>query len=155
MAELSRILVAVDGSPHAERALETAIALAKATDGRLAVMTVVPEPSAWILGGSFAITIDLEQVREPLERQYRSMLDAASGKVPDTIAHTTVVAHGAAGPEIVQQLRSGDHDVIVMGSRGRGAVSSIVLGSVSQHVLRESPVPVLVTPASPEADSGA
>ena len=42
MAELSRILVAVDGSPHAERALETAVALANATHGTLPLMTVVP-----------------------------------------------------------------------------------------------------------------
>jgi nucleotide-binding universal stress UspA family protein len=125
----------------------------KATHGTLSLMTVVPEPSAWMLGGSYAVPINVEELREPLERQYRSMLEAAAEKVPDGISHTTVVAHGAAGPAIVQQLRSGDHDVIVIGSRGRGAVSSIVLGSVSQQVLHESPVPVLVTHAPDEVGS--
>ena len=153
MAELSRILVAVDGSPHAERALETAIALANATHGTLTLMTVVPEPSAWVLGGSYAVPINVEALREPLEHQYRRMLDGAAEKVPHAVRHTTLIAHGVAGPAIVQQLRSGDHDVVVMGSRGRGAVSSFLLGSTSQEVLHESPLPVLVTNASHEIES--
>ena len=144
MAELNRILVAVDGSPHGERALETAIELAKATQGTLTLMTVVPEPSVWMLGGSYAVPINVEELREPLERQYRSMLDDAAKEVPEGIPHTTVLAHGVAGPEILQQLRAGDHDVIVMGSRGRGRVSAAVLGSVSNHVMHESDVPVIV-----------
>jgi len=147
MPELSRILVAIDGSEHADRALETAIALAEATHGTLTLMTVVPEPSSWILGGSYAVPINIEELREPVERQYRGMLDDAAKQVPEAVPHTTAIAHGNAGREIVERLRAGDHDVVVMGSRGRGAVSSIMLGSVSQQVLQESLVPVLTTRA--------
>src|SRR5689334_979305 len=110
MAELSRILVAIDGSPHADRALETAIELANATHGTLTLMTVVPEPSTWVLGGSYAVPINVEELREPLERQYRRMLGDAAKKVPETVRQTTLIASGLAGPAIVQRLRSGEHD---------------------------------------------
>jgi nucleotide-binding universal stress UspA family protein len=143
-----RILVAIDGSPHAERALGEAIDLARATGGTLTLMTAVPEPSTWFLGGAYAVPINVEELREPLERHYKEMLEAATKAVPDAIPCETVVAHGQPGSAIVEQLQSKRHDVVVMGSRGRGGVSSLLLGSVSQHVLQASPVPVLVVHAA-------
>jgi nucleotide-binding universal stress UspA family protein len=44
----------------------------------------------------------------------------------------------------VRAARDGEHDLIVMGSRGRGRVTTAVLGSVSNHVMREAGVPVIV-----------
>jgi nucleotide-binding universal stress UspA family protein len=147
----TRILVALDGSPHAERALEEAIDLAKAGRGTLTLMTAVPEPSTWLLGGIYAVPVDLDDLRGEIEHQYDSMLKAAVESVPESVGCTTVTAHGHAGRAIVEQAKTGRHDLIVMGSRGRGGVSSLLLGSVSQHVLQASPVPVLVVHASEPA----
>jgi nucleotide-binding universal stress UspA family protein len=139
-----RILVALDSSPHAEKALAEAIDLARTSNGTLTVMTVVPQLSAWALLGASEAPLDLAQLNGQMERACQSMLGAAVETVPDDVLVRTVVKHGAAGAAIVDEASAGDYDLVVMGSRGRGELRSLVLGSVSHHVLQTSPIPVLV-----------
>jgi nucleotide-binding universal stress UspA family protein len=148
-----RLLVAFDGSPHAQRALAEAIELAQTNTGRLTVMTVVPEPSAWALGSGYAPAVDLDDLSRQIEREYEAMLDAAVDTVVNDLPLTKVLRRGAAGPAIVAEAGASDHDLIVMGSRGRGELRSLLLGSVSHHVLQASPVPVLVVHVSEESAS--
>jgi nucleotide-binding universal stress UspA family protein len=149
-AMFHRFLVAFDGSSHASRALAEAIDLAVTNNGRLTLMTLVPEPSGWTLGGGFEVPIDLSELNEQIYRAHQTMLDEAVATVPDAVPVTKVLKHGAAGPSIVKEAEAGDHDLIVMGSRGRGELRSLLLGSVSHHVLQASPVPVLVVHVSGE-----
>lgn len=138
------ILVATDGSPHAERALAEAIDLARQADGSLTIVSVVPTPSTWALGGGFTLAADYTTLQQDLERTYREMLEAEHAKVPDGIPTKTRLLEGRPGEAIVSEVKSGGQDLVVMGSRGRGELRSLVLGSVSQEVLSRSPVPVLV-----------
>ena len=142
-----RILVAFDGSPEASHAMSEAVELAEANNGRLAVLTAVPAPSNWASIGEFGVPISLEDVNAQTERTFEAMLDAAVATVPQDVPVTKLLVRGAAGTAIIREARVGDHDLIVMGSRGRGAIGSLVLGSVSHHVLHASPVPVLVVRA--------
>ncbi len=48
---------------------------------------------------------------------------------------------------LIRQIKEGHHDLVVMGSRGRGTVRAALLGSVSHYVLHHSPVPVLIVHA--------
>lgn len=150
------ILVAVDGSAHADRALEEAIDLARSSGGSLTLVTVAPRLSAWFLGAGAGLPppvnpaagvplpVDLAQLREDLSREHRQILDQAAARVPDSLRSTGVVLEGRVGEVIVGQVRAGGHDLVAMGSRGRGELRSMVLGSVSHQVLHSSPVPVLI-----------
>jgi len=140
-----RFLVAFDGSPHARRALGEAIELAEVTNGTLAVIVVAPEASAWALGGVYGMSADFGELERDILAEHQRMLDEAIGTVPAELPVTKRLAYGPPGPTIVDATRSGDYDLIVMGSRGRGGLRSLLLGSVSHHVLQASPIPVLVT----------
>jgi nucleotide-binding universal stress UspA family protein len=138
------VLVAFDGSAHAERALAEAIDLARQSEGSITVATVVPELSVWALGGGFAPPIDYQAIHDDLERSYRAMLEAAHAKVPQEIQSRAVLLEGRPGRALVDEANTAGHDLVAVGSRGRGELRSMVLGSVSHEVLHGSHVPVLV-----------
>jgi nucleotide-binding universal stress UspA family protein len=142
------LLVAFDGSSHAQRALDEAGDLAQAAAGRLTVMTVVPEPSTWALSGGYGAAVNLDELMAEIEREYQTMLDSALDTMADDVPVNKILTRGPAGASIVAEASANDHDLIVMGSRGRGELRSLLLGSVSHHVLQASPVPVLVVHVS-------
>jgi nucleotide-binding universal stress UspA family protein len=136
------ILVAIDGSEHARQALVEAIDLARANNAALTVMTVVPRANPWALGGGFYVPVELDALERQAERASERTLGAAiAAWVPDDMPVTA----------LVDQAVAGDHDLIVVGSRGRGELRSLLLGSVSHDVLQSIPIPVLVVPAAGSA----
>jgi nucleotide-binding universal stress UspA family protein len=137
-----RILVACDGSPHAQRALADAIELAQVHRARLTLISVVPVPNVW-LAGAPDLPADPGGATSP-EQECRLILDRAVATVPADVPVTTLLKRGPAAAAILTAARDSRQDLIVMGSRGRGELRSLLLGSVSHSVLRSSPVPVLV-----------
>jgi nucleotide-binding universal stress UspA family protein len=136
------ILVSIDGSKDSDRALAEAIDLAEAEGGRLTIITAVQQPPslafAGMGGGSVAA------LAAGLERESRDILEAAERRVPQDVSVTTILSQDPIRPALLQRIREGEHDVVVIGSRGRGAVQAAMLGSVSHYVLNHSPVPVLI-----------
>jgi nucleotide-binding universal stress UspA family protein len=72
------------------------------------------------------------------------LLREAVASLPEGLPVTTVLKHGHPGEEIVAQLEAGDHDLLVMGSRGLGRVSSNLFGSVGGYVHYHAHVAMLV-----------
>jgi nucleotide-binding universal stress UspA family protein len=140
------LLVAIDGSPDADQALREAIDLASSERARLTLFTSVNMPPAVVytgIGGDVAT-----KLAEEADAEAEGILSAARDRVPDGVSVTTVMSKVAARPGLLGELKGGEHDLIVMGSRGRGAVRSALLGSVSHYVLHHSPVPVLIVHAA-------
>ena len=136
------ILVAVDGSEHSAAALRTATQLAGEEHARLTVLTAVAPAAAiaQITAAGAAALADAADLMGDAGKQMRAQVD----ELPDDISVTTIVVSGHAAPKILKELRAGTYDLLVMGTRGLGRVSSALLGSVSQAVLHEAGVPVLV-----------
>jgi nucleotide-binding universal stress UspA family protein len=142
------LLVAIDGSPHASAALDEAIDIARLSRARLTVIATVPDPSTWLLGGAaYGGGIDFEAIERETEREYGGLLESAVERVPQDVSVTKVLARGRPAEKILEQVEQGHHDLIVMGSRGRGQVRSLILGSVSHEVLNASPSAVLIVHA--------
>jgi nucleotide-binding universal stress UspA family protein len=143
------VLVAFDGSAEAELALAHAIALAQVYRARLGLVAVVPPPPllAWQAPGGMRGVHDSEQTE--LERTLR----AAADRVPDDLSITTQLLDGDPAREILRAAREGEHDVIVLGSRGRGRMTTALLGSVSNRVMHDADVPVIVI-HRPRGDEG-
>jgi nucleotide-binding universal stress UspA family protein len=131
------ILVAWDGSEHAKRALGEAVDLARTQDGRLTLLTVAAPIHGWP-GYVPPIT------EADVEGAAQNTLAEGEALVPEGIAVSGRTAVGHPGMELIKRAAAANHDLIVMGSRGRGAVRSAVLGSVSHFVLNHTTVPVLI-----------
>jgi nucleotide-binding universal stress UspA family protein len=141
------ILAAIDGSAHASRALDEAADLARATGATLTVLTSVPDLATWTSIGAGYAGVSLQSLVDQTEKECRTLLDDAAQRVGDGVEVAKVLAHGPAGPAIVDQVGAGGHDLVVMGSRGRGDVAALLLGSVSHHVVHAAPVAVLIVHA--------
>lgn len=143
------VLVAYDGSPDAALALEHAIALAQTSHARLTLLAVVPPAPlmAWQAPGGTRALHESEQT------EVEKTLRAAADDVPDDLPLTTRLLDGDPAREILRAAADGRHDVIVLGSRGRGRITSAMLGSVSNHVMHEASVPVIVV-HRPRGDDG-
>jgi nucleotide-binding universal stress UspA family protein len=139
------ILVAIDGSADADQALTQAIDLAESQHARLTLFSAVvtPPAAAYIgAGGAAAATLARDA-----EAETEGILRSAVQRVPDQVSVSTVLSDEPVRSALIHQIRDGAHDLVVMGSRGRGALRSALLGSVSHHVLHHSPVPVLIVHA--------
>lgn len=127
------ILLAYDGSEHARRAAEVAKAEAEAHGARLIVVHAY-EPVPDYLGEPFFE----EALRRRLERAEGSSEARALTGVPKEDA---LLLEGVPAEAILQAARAEKADLIVMGTRGLGALGSLFLGSQSQRVVAEAPAP--------------
>jgi nucleotide-binding universal stress UspA family protein len=143
------ILVAVDGSPHADRALTHAIDLAQCQHARLTLMTAVVAPPATAYLGAAGDAVST--LAQDAEAEAQAVLRRARDRVPGDVSVTTILSREPIGCALIHQIADCHHDLVVMGSRGRGALRSALLGSVSHYVLHHSPVPVLIVHARPDS----
>ncbi|MBV8502337.1 MAG: universal stress protein [Paucibacter sp.] len=141
------ILVATDGSALAQKAISYAVALARSCGARVTALMVVPDYNA--VEYASAIVKDGESstaLRQQLAITGRQRLDEALAH--ETLAGVTVARRIAVADDPYEQILVSAAelrcDLIVMASRGRGALSSALLGSQTLRVLTDAQIPVLV-----------
>jgi nucleotide-binding universal stress UspA family protein len=131
-----RILVAIDGSPDADVALRHAVELARDQNARITLLTVAP-PVATPVSAATSAPPDLLGFHAKLLRE-------ATDSLPADIGVTTRLERGNPAETILRLTCEDEHDLVVMGSHGHSRVHRALLGSVSERVLKASPVPVLL-----------
>ena len=139
------ILVAIDGSEHGAAALRTAAQLAREEHARLTVLTAVPPAPAFaqLTAPGVVAVGDAAHLLGEAGARMATQIEA----VPDDVSVTSMVVPGQPAKVILERLREGRHDLLVMGTRGHGRMGSVLLGSVSQAVLHAADVPVMVVRA--------
>jgi nucleotide-binding universal stress UspA family protein len=136
-----KILVPIDGSPNSYRGLRFATGIAEILDAELTLIHVVPEPvPIYTDPGAPAIPAkvyaDLLDYAEKLFTKRKKEL-AAKG-----VRTKVLLKRGDPATEILKASKG--YDLIVIGSRGLGSLKRLFLGSVSNSVVQQSKVPVLV-----------
>ena len=138
-ASARRLLLATDLSEASASATDQAFELAGRLGASLLVVSVIDPGSLLLPGGRVRARID--QVRERREQLAQVLVERGRDEGVDV---SFLVWTGDPGDEIVEAARSERADMVLVGSHGRGAVGRFFLGSVSEHVVRHAPCPVLV-----------
>lgn len=142
---MPHILVATDGSQAASRAVDVAAGIAKATGSKLSILTVegsLPSSQTEQLG--FAekdVGAALDSMSKLILIEARKRAEAIGAQDVATQAKW-----GDPAEVIMEAARSGHADTIVIGRRGRGRLTGLLLGSVSQKVASLAPCAVTVVP---------
>ena len=143
-----RILLAVDGSAAADRALDLVAALPWHDGGRVRIVTVAPD-RAEILGVPWSLSAmtDAVETEDAVLDAHGAALEAAERELRSArgdLILEPILLRGRAGSAIVDEAREMPADMIVVGHRGHGGWESALLGSVSAEVVDHAPCPVLV-----------
>ena len=147
MVQYKTIVVPVDGSENAKRALEHALSVADRNEAQLIVVHVANIVSAIsnfdqtpISGGYVS-----EQIAEDMEENGKQILDDIVKEIPSWFKEVkSVFEVGSPGPALLAVAKKYDADLIVMGSRGLGPLKGLFMGSVSSYVTSHSTCPVLI-----------
>lgn len=152
----NKILVPLDGSEHSLRALEIAIQIAKKFDGKITLIhvysvsvrpVIVPEPSTLTPGIPIMAPTEYSRVAEAVREAGARILanGKEKAKAEGVEEVETMLKEGHVVQEIVKAAEEGKFDLIVMGARGISKIKELILGSVSDGVVRNAPCPVLIT----------
>ncbi|WP_135826401.1 universal stress protein [Halorussus ruber] len=132
------VLMPTDGSKAASGAVDRAVGLAAAFDATLHAVSVVDDRSLGFDVRSGSVSEELQAAAEDAVADVAGRADEAG--VERVEEH---VLRGRPSNELLDYVADEDIDVVTMGTTGRGATERVLLGSVTERVVRSSPVPVL------------
>lgn len=132
------ILVAFDGSPQSQRAIDLAFSMAEAMQSKLLIFAVIrpPEPAA-----RAELNAILDDAREHYEQSFAQLRERAKQAGLDL---QTEIEVGHPAEHIVHRAEQTQAGLIIMGRRGISAFQRWMLGSISERVLRYAHCPVMV-----------
>jgi nucleotide-binding universal stress UspA family protein len=137
------ILVGIDRSAHARVALSQAVDLARTQNASLTVLVAYTTLLPW----DSVSPLPQEAVDEyvaGVRSEAQAIAEEARSTMPVEVHAAILVVDAAPAVALLDEAVTGHHDLIVVGSRGRGDAGSFLLGSVSHAVLNHSRIPVLI-----------
>jgi len=140
----SRILVAVDGSPFAERALAHAVDLSKKYEAKLLIVHVVLRRFYAVTPSEAGVLATTVFVKE-MESEGKKIIAKSDEFAKEAgVTYECRLLQGVPADEIVRLAQAEKVDLIVLGSRGLTEVRAFILGSVSDKVTHHAKCPVLI-----------
>jgi nucleotide-binding universal stress UspA family protein len=142
----NNILIAIDETPHSQRALEWVLKLPWSNDARFTLLSVITPPEEVQTAGSDAIYVPLDPaVLKQQKESVCNMLEECSDRLEEKVGIGKVnieIKEGDSVGIILSMATSMKAGLIVMGSRTRGQAVRFFMGSVSQEVVLKAPCPV-------------
>jgi len=135
--KINKILVAIDGSKNSQRALDMGIFLARKSDTKLIGITVISNiPKKYH---------HLSYPEKPVLLAAEKMMESAKVKCAQNgILFERKIDFGDPGTKITKFAKSLNFDIIIIGTRGMSGIKEKFLGSVSNHVVHKSAVPIMI-----------
>lgn len=150
-----KILVPLDGSEHSQRALEIAIQIARNFNGESTLLhvysanvapVVIPEPTTLNpTGVPIATSAEVTKMIDVVRDAGKKILADAEERVrKDNVGVETAIREGNSTNEIVKAAKEGQFNLIVIGAKGTHRMRDLLMGSVTEGVVKNAPCPVLI-----------
>lgn len=142
-----KILIAVDGSEHANRAIEAVGNMVRSSlELEACLICVIPGAIMDPVFSADYSAVTIQKIEDEQKRRQDTVLDQATelAKAQGLRLSEPARAYGVIANEIVRVANERQVDQIAMGTRGMGAISSVFLGSVAQRVIHQASMPVLL-----------
>jgi nucleotide-binding universal stress UspA family protein len=144
-----RVLVPMDRSDHAMAAARHAFGLAETYGATVHALYVIDTGTGWFTVSKADVRGALREVGEDAGESALAAIEKLAESYD--VELVTELREGTPENEILAYAESEGIDLVVMGTHGREGVRRSLVGSVTEHVVRESPVPVLTVRADPDA----
>jgi len=138
---IQKILLPTDGSEYAEKTIRYALNLAKALGANIEVMYAF-QPSTSLRKRAAMM---MEEYRKALEEDAQEIVTEVAERFrSEGLTVSATVVEGPAAEAILRAIDELKPSLVVMGARGGGGFTNVLLGGVAEQVIHHSPVPVLV-----------
>ncbi len=152
---IKKILIAIDESKHAEHAAEYGFDIARKFNAAVGLVNIVapalmPQMSSGIdpIMGMPVMGVGMEEleIMDIQKNQSENIVDRMIAKLAGDLAVTHFTEFGSTADGIISCSKEFKADLIVLGTHNRTGIDRLLMGSVAEHVVRHSEVPVLVVP---------
>lgn len=144
-----KILVGVDLSEATEKIVKKAEEIAKALSAKVWLLHVVkPEPADFYVGGHAPDSAQSfrDSLAKRFHNEHRRIQEIADRLRKAGLDTTALLVQGATAETMLKEASKLDVDMIVVGSHGRGAMYQLLVGGVSEGIIRKSECPILIIP---------
>lgn len=138
MKEIKKILVGVDGSENSLRAAEMAADLAKRYGAQVSLIFVIGGTDYTMLEGKEVWTDQVSRIGDVELKKAEGMMVSAG------VRYTRDLDFGHPVKKLLERAK--EHDMVVLGAHGKGAMKGLFMGSVSGRVSQDCPVPIMIVP---------
>jgi nucleotide-binding universal stress UspA family protein len=143
---MQKIIIATDGSSHAQEAVDFGLELASEQEAEVTFVHVVPSDEYMVAGRGPALPM---QHGEPIDEAETALQGAAEAAEKAGVSYKLERISSETVDGILSIAEEQDADLVVTGSRGHGTIGSALLGSVSTELVKRAKRPVLVVKTTP------